>query len=143
LEHWDAVEAIGRLYPAVYRRFKASGRPVGRTDVTVRMMAVLRHLLPAGPLTVGELAEHLQLSKAATTELIDRIEERGLVARIRDQRDRRRVFVWVTDEGRTAAAGPTPRVLEDDLLAKAVQNMTPEERQGLVDGLRALLKEDT
>ncbi|MBO3749606.1 MarR family transcriptional regulator [Streptosporangiaceae bacterium NEAU-GS5] len=134
-----AAEEIGRLYPAVYRRFKASSRPVGGTDLTPRMLSVLRHLQTAGPLTVGELAEHLGLSRAAATELVDRIEERGMVARIRDERDRRRVFVWTTEEGRAAVS---IRVLEDDLLAKAVHEMTPEERQGLVDGLRALLREE-
>jgi DNA-binding MarR family transcriptional regulator len=134
-----AAEEIGRLYPAVYRRFKASPRPVQGTDLTPRMLSVLRHLQTAGPLTVGELAEHLGLSRAATTELVDRIEERGMVARIRDERDRRRVFVWTTEEGRAAVS---IRVLEDDLLAKAVQKMTPEERQGLVEGLRALLREE-
>ena len=30
---------------------------------------------------------------------------------------------------------------EDDPLATAVRMMTPQERQGLVDGLRALLRE--
>lgn len=134
-----AAEEIGRLYPAVYRRFKASHRPVGDSGLTARMLAVLRHLAAAGPLTLGELAAHLRLSKAATTELADRIEERGLVARIRDERDRRRVFIWVTDEGqaKVAAAG---RVLEGDALLDAVGRMTQEERRHLVEGLRALVR---
>ncbi|WP_214327005.1 MarR family winged helix-turn-helix transcriptional regulator [Nonomuraea sediminis] len=139
----EAAEAVGRLYPAVYRRFKATKRPVpGGSGLTTRMYAVLSHLRAAGPLTLGELAEHLQLSKAATTELVNRVEERGLVARIRDERDRRRVFVWVTEEGSTAAAAASPRVLEGDLLTLAVQRMTPQEREGLVTGLRALLREE-
>lgn len=51
------------------------------------------------------------------------------------------MFVWVTEEGRAAAAAAAPRVLEDDLLAQAVRTMTPQERQGLVTGLRALLRD--
>jgi DNA-binding MarR family transcriptional regulator len=141
MDEADAAREVARLYPAVYRRFKASKRPIA-AGLTARMHAVLGHLMAAGPLTLGELTEHLQLSKAATTELVDRVEERGLVARIRDERDRRRVFVWVTDDGRTAAAAASPRVLADDLLARAVRNMTPEEREGLIAGLRALLREE-
>ncbi|MDP4506490.1 MarR family winged helix-turn-helix transcriptional regulator [Nonomuraea sp. NBC_00507] len=140
MEEAEAAREVARLYPAVYRRFKASRRPIA-AGLTARMHAVLGHLLAAGPLTLSELAEHLQLSKAATTELVTRVEERGLVARIRDERDRRRVFVWVTEEGRAAAAAAAPRVLEDDLLAQAVRTMTPQERQGLVTGLRALLRD--
>ncbi|NUR88657.1 MAG: MarR family transcriptional regulator [Nonomuraea sp.] len=142
----DAAEAaneVGRLYPAVYRRFKATKQQVpGAPGLTARMYAVLSHLGAAGPLTLGELAEHLHQSKAATTELVNRIEERGLVARIRDERDRRRVFVWLTEEGRTAAAAASPRVLEGDRLARAVRQMTEQERDWLVAGLRALLREE-
>ncbi len=142
MEEKEAAAEIARLYPAIYRRFKASARPLAGSGLTARMHAVLGHLTASGPLTVGELAEHLRLSRAATTELVDRVEERGLVARIRDERDRRRVFVWVTDEGRTAAAAVRPRVLEDDALARAVRRMTEQERRGLVEGLRALLGEE-
>jgi DNA-binding MarR family transcriptional regulator len=138
MDEEEAAREVARLYPAIYRRFKASRKPMA-AGLTARMHAVLGHLLAAGPLTLSELAEHLQLSKAATTELVDRVEERGLVARIRDERDRRRVFVWVTDEGQAAAAAAAPRVLEDDLLAQAVRKMTPGEREGLIVGLRALL----
>ncbi|MGP3958560.1 MarR family winged helix-turn-helix transcriptional regulator [Nonomuraea sp. 3N208] len=140
MEEAEAAREVARLYPAVYRRFKASRRPIA-AGLTARMHAVLAHLLAAGPLTLSELAEHLQLSKAATTELVTRVEERGLVSRIRDERDRRRVFVWVTDEGRAAAAAAAPRVLEEDLLAQAVRKMTLREREGLVAGLRALLRD--
>ncbi|MEV6031815.1 MarR family transcriptional regulator [Nonomuraea sp. NPDC052116] len=139
MEEAEAAREVARLYPAIYRRFKASKRPIA-AGLTARMHAVLGHLQAAGPLTLSELAEHLQLSKAATTELVNRVEERGLVGRIRDERDRRRVFVWVTDEGRAAFAAATPRVLEDDLLARAVRQMTSQEREGLVTGLRALLR---
>lgn len=139
MDERETADEVGRLYPAVYRRFKASHRPVGESGLTVRMLAVLQHLTAAGPLTVGELAEHLRLSKAATTELIGRIEDRGLVGRIRDERDRRRVFVMVTDEGE-ARAGRAGQVLADSALVEAIRRMTPDERSHLVEGLRALIR---
>ncbi|WP_182885456.1 MarR family transcriptional regulator [Microbispora sp. H10885] len=138
MEERPAVEEISRLYPAVHRCLRMSGQPVGEGDVTARMASVLRRLVAHGPLTVGELAGQLRLSMAATTELVDRVEDRGLVVRARDRRDRRRVFVSVTDAGHAAALTALPR--EEDPLARAVRAMTPGERQGLVDGLRALLR---
>src|SRR5262249_7259901 len=104
---------VARLYPAVYRRFHLSRHTVPGSDVTPRMLGVLQHLAASGPLTIGELVLHLNLSKAATTELVDRLEVRGLVDRMHDERDRRRVFIWLTDEGRTRAAAH-PRVLADE-----------------------------
>jgi DNA-binding MarR family transcriptional regulator len=134
----EAAAEIGRLYPAVYRRFHVSHRPVDGGDLTPRMLAVVQHLAASGPLTVGELATHLRLSKAAATELVNRVEERGLIDRLRDDRDRRRVFVWLTDKGRDRASAHA-QVLADDELRIAVRRMSPTARTRLISGLRALL----
>ena len=49
------------------------------------------------PLTVGALGEHVGLSPAASTALVDRLEARGHVRRVRDERDRRRVHLHATE----------------------------------------------
>jgi DNA-binding MarR family transcriptional regulator len=47
-------------------------------------------------LTAGRLAELTGLSTSATTAALDRLERRGFVSRVRDESDRRRVFVEST-----------------------------------------------
>jgi len=133
-----AADEIGRLYPAVYRRFHVSRRPITGSDLTPRMLGVLQHLAIGGPLTLGELATHLGLSKATATELVNRVQQRGLVDRMRDERDQRRVYVWLTEHGRQRANSHA-RVLADDELLAAVGRMTPADRESLINGLRALL----
>jgi DNA-binding MarR family transcriptional regulator len=103
------------------------------------MLGLLRLLAVAGPLSVGDQARHLGLSRATATELVDRLESKGLVARIRDGHDRRRVFVSLTDAGRTRAAAH-PEVLACDQLLRAVERMTPADRRALITGLRGLLE---
>jgi DNA-binding MarR family transcriptional regulator len=49
------------------------------------------------PITVGELGQRLRLSPAATTALVDRLENVGHVRRHRDPADRRRVTVRMSD----------------------------------------------
>jgi DNA-binding MarR family transcriptional regulator len=49
--------------------------------------------------TIGKLAERLQLQHHSTVELIDRLCERGLVERKRDEADQRRVLVHLTSQG--------------------------------------------
>ncbi len=134
----ELAAEVGHLYPAVYRRFHVSHHAIPGADVTPRMLGVLHHLRASGPLTLSELVTHLNLSKAATTELVNRLEAKGLVARMQDERDRRRVFIWLTDEGHERAA-THPRVLEDEALAQALARMQPAERAQLLTGLRALL----
>lgn len=47
-------------------------------------------------LTAGRLAEITGLSTSATTAALDRLERRGFVTRVRDNTDRRRVFIVST-----------------------------------------------
>jgi DNA-binding MarR family transcriptional regulator len=60
--------------------------------------------------TVAELARECQLDAGAMTRLLDRLEAKGLVARVRSLEDRRVVNLELTEEGR-AAAGKIPEVL--------------------------------
>jgi DNA-binding MarR family transcriptional regulator len=49
--------------------------------------------------TVAVLAERMQLQHHSTVELIDRLEERGFLYRLRATDDRRQVFVKLTHDG--------------------------------------------
>ena len=52
-----------------------------------------------GPKTAGQLAAATGLTSAATTTLLDRLERRGLVRRVRDAADRRKVLVEMSELG--------------------------------------------
>ncbi len=52
------------------------------------------------PLSASRLAEATGLSSAATTAMIDRLERKGFVQRIRHDTDRRQVLVELTDPGK-------------------------------------------
>jgi DNA-binding MarR family transcriptional regulator len=133
------VKTVAALYPAVYRRFHRLGQPVPGTELTMRMGGVLQALTSGGPLTLGEIAADLGLGKATVTELVDRIEAKGLVARIRDDRDRRRVFIGLTEAGERAVQS-MGEVLEDSSLREALGRMSPQDREHLITGLEALLQ---
>ncbi len=53
-------------------------------------------------LTIGAIAERLQIQHHSAVELVARAEARGLVSRTRGSSDRRQVFVAVTDAGARA-----------------------------------------
>jgi len=114
---------VGRLYPAIYLRFHVSKQRLAGTDITSRMLWVLQHLESVGPSTLGELAQASGVKKSTMTELIDRLETKGYVGRMRDERDARRVFVGLTSSGERRA-----------------RRMTADERAALVRGLRALVR---
>jgi DNA-binding MarR family transcriptional regulator len=61
--------------------------------------AQLLCILIDGPIGMTDLSRLLHLEKSSLTGLVDRVERRGLVTRIRDGRDRRVCQVALTGEG--------------------------------------------
>jgi DNA-binding MarR family transcriptional regulator len=55
-----------------------------------KALSVLQRL---GPLSAGDLARRTGLATASVTNLVDRLERKGFVRRVRDPRDRRRIVV--------------------------------------------------
>ncbi|BEL03036.1 hypothetical protein Q0Z83_012270 [Actinoplanes sichuanensis] len=53
-------------------------------------------------LTAGMVARLLHMQQSSVSALADRLETAGLLARVRDDSDRRRVWLCLTDEGREA-----------------------------------------
>src|SRR5664279_1153962 len=116
----EAARRIAHLFPEVYRCYHWAQRVAGADlPVTRRAVGVLQHLSASGPLTVGEQAEHLGLRRNSVSELLQRLEVKGLVARIRDERDERRVLVWLTDSGRDVVSR-IGQVLAPDLIAQVM-----------------------
>jgi len=68
-------------------------RQARRMGLNITDMQTLRLLDLHGPLGPTELARRLDLRTASVTVLLDRLEATGLIERIRDDHDRRRVTV--------------------------------------------------
>jgi DNA-binding MarR family transcriptional regulator len=84
-----AMGAAARVRPVVARAARLS-----HTE-----LVALEHLT-MGPVGPAELARLLEVSTAASTGIVDRLEARGHVARVADPTDRRRTSVEITDSGR-------------------------------------------
>lgn len=85
------------------RRFlrfsEQAARAAGLEPQQHQLLLTIRGLPPGAEPTVGELAERLQIRHHSVVELIDRLEERQLIHRVRSGQDRRKVLIEVTPEG--------------------------------------------
>jgi len=63
---------------------------MGLHPTDYKALGILERL---GPMTAGDIARNSGLATASVTNLIDRLEKKGFVRRVRDGRDRRRVLV--------------------------------------------------
>jgi len=133
----DEAAAFCELFPAVYLRF-CRQRDEGETRLTPQMDGVLHHLAMSGPLTVGEMARHFARAQSVVSEIVDGMEKKGLLERMRDTRDRRRTLVWLTDEARAVLAR-RQQVLDPARVAQAMRRMPEPDRTTLIESLRALV----
>ncbi|UUW90503.1 MarR family winged helix-turn-helix transcriptional regulator [Pimelobacter simplex] len=79
--------------------------------------AYLLRAVAGAPYSVGGLAELLQVTKQAASQMVDLLEGRGLVARAVNPTDRRAREVTATDRGRSvlATADQAWRTVEDEV----------------------------
>lgn len=90
------AEGLIALGLAVERLRVGICRELDLTPQQVQLVCALDH----GPRTSGGLAALLACDKTNITGLVDRLEPRGLVQRVRDSADRRVVHIDLTDDGR-------------------------------------------
>src|SRR5712691_3749255 len=93
------ISALGTALQAYQRSTDAFDDQVARLLKLNRTDLRCLDWLFDGPKTAGQLAEAIGLSSAATTALLDRLEHRGLVQRVRDAADRRKVLAEMTELG--------------------------------------------
>ncbi|MFN8557540.1 MAG: MarR family transcriptional regulator [Dehalococcoidia bacterium] len=99
-----------QTYLLTFRYYEAVTAKFGLSYPQSAVLTVLR--LNGKPLPLSRVARLLTQEAQSTTELADRLERRGYVRRIRDQRDRRLVLLELTDEGQEAIDKILPALRE-------------------------------
>ncbi len=100
-------------------------------------LGILHHLIQADePLPLSSLADRISCVKSNITQLMDRMEADGLVARSNDPSDRRSVRANVTAEGRLRYS-QAAKVLEEQerALLKCLPETDRRKLAGLLDQL--------
>lgn len=106
----SAEERILRSLRRISRALELHSKQLKATHrLTAPQLICLRELKDVGHTTPSELARAVSLSQATITGILDRLEARGMVQRARNPRDKRRVIVELTQEGKEAVdAAPLP-----------------------------------
>lgn len=95
----DALDAYVKLLRAS-RAVLARVEPrLAEAGLTTTQFGVLEAILHKGPLSQRDLSQKVLTSPGNMTDLIDKLEARGLARRVRQKADRRAVRVELTEEG--------------------------------------------
>ena len=87
-----------------------------------------------GEMAMSRVADVLDVSLSNASGLIDRLEERGLVERIRVPDDRRVVLVRVTDLGRRTLS--EAEIIKEEMLTRILGALEPEQLRRVGNALR-------
>lgn len=115
----------------VIRQFRSSdvgltNQPVG--EISFAEIHVVEYLGDRAACMMKELAEFLLVAVNTVTTIVDKLEDKQLVRRVRDESDRRIVMVELTDRGREAYQG----ILESRLNAcRAMLTPLTEDEQDI------------
>lgn len=125
----DLGNAVGSL------RCVGSQRLV-RLGISMTHFHVLTLLSHHEAMPMGRLAEILDASMSSATGIIDRMEERGLVERVRVPGDRRIVLVRPTQSGLDLV--DEAELVKSDVMAAAVARLTDDQLDRLAESAACL-----
>jgi DNA-binding MarR family transcriptional regulator len=111
--------------------------PFGLHEGELNVLAALRRAGPPYVLTPTELYRSLLVSSGAMTNRLDRLESAGLLVRTPDPRDRRRVRVGLTDQGRDVIDRTMD--VHTEGLTKLFSSLSDDDAAALERLLRSLL----
>ncbi|HZG60740.1 MAG TPA: MarR family transcriptional regulator [Anoxybacillus sp.] len=136
----DVIIELEKSLRYVAAILKQKGREIlTQYPITPPQFVALQWLLEEGDMTIGELSNKMYLAFSTTTDLVDRMEKNGLVARVKDQNDRRVVRIHLLEEGE--------RIIEEVIkkrqqyLLEVLENFSEEEIIFLEKSLKKLHQE--
>ncbi|WP_027818251.1 MarR family winged helix-turn-helix transcriptional regulator [Paraburkholderia bannensis] len=139
IRDYDLGESVGYLISRVRSSMSnlVTQRTVAELGVTSQQASVLFMVASGKCVLAAELAREYGIDASAVTRLVDRLEKRGLLQRVRSSEDRRAVRLALTPEGEVIAARmPAIFTSVTDELSKG---FTPEEVGFLKSMLRRIL----
>lgn len=133
----DAIRALLLLMPRLVGRAKRLRIPDELQSLALapRHLSLLSYLLFDGPMTVNDLAKHLEIAPTTVSLMIGELSRKGILERREDEDDHRRRIISITEEQQPAirawlARGATA-------WRQALSPLTPAERRTFVATLLA------
>jgi DNA-binding MarR family transcriptional regulator len=125
-EQRAAIAAMIAEFGSVFRELRCAGSErLVKFGVSMTHLHVIALLSRHGPMPMSRLADLLDVSLSNATGLVDRMEERGFVSRVRVPDDRRLVLVESTELGRQLET--EMEFLKGELLDKVLARLDPDQ----------------
>lgn len=136
-DHVPPEEALGFLLWDTSRAFvRTFSARIAEHGVSFGVFPYLRALWEEDGLTQSELSDRVRMKGPTTVAAIAELERRGWVSRLGHPDDRRKVNVFLTDEGRALRQRLMPAVHANN--TKGLRGLSPEQERQIKDLLKQI-----
>ena len=102
----------------VIRAIDLHSKQLNKTSgLTGPQLLIMTEVAQTDGITASRIAQNVNLSPATVTNILDRIENRGLITRVRSQLDKRRVSLHLTTQGEEIL-DKAPKPLQEHFITK-------------------------
>ena len=129
----EIIFSIRRLMQAGELYTKELNR---KYQVSAAQLNCILALYEHGSLPPSQIAKHMMVQSSTVTGVVDRLEQKGFVMRIRNSPDRRVITVQLTDAGRSLAERAPPPIQQK--IINGLRKLSAVEIEQVVNSLAAL-----
>ncbi len=110
--HERVLVALRQIIRAIDLHSKKLERESGLTGPQLLVMQVIDL---SQDITAGQIAKDVNLSQATVTTILDRLEKKAYLKRVRSQEDKRRVLVELTEAGKQVLSN-APTLMQESFI---------------------------
>jgi DNA-binding MarR family transcriptional regulator len=133
----EQASQLEHLMPAILRRLFTLNHAGILAEMPLAQLRICSYLQD-GPRSMSAIADELDMSTSAVTQIADRMERSGLVERVSDSEDRRLKHLYLTEHAKAVMKERRDRRTRR---AREALALLPEStREGLLIGLQRLLE---
>lgn len=137
-ERQDRMQNITKQLRVIFRAVQAHSKSVQRQcGLSSAKLWMMWELFSNPGLKVSELARSLTIHPSTCSNMLDQLEDKGLVRRDRSKIDQRAVHLYLTEDG-TKLLAEAPRPAKGNL-SQALEHLSDENLLNLEDGLSQLI----
>jgi len=124
-----SMQIIMRIRQIIQQMSKYSKYIQENYKITIPQLICLHEVYQHGPISIGALTKIVFLNNSTVTGIIDRLEAREFVKRVRISKDRRQVHLEITEHG-VNFIKKAPKPLQDQFIDRL--NTLDEEKTTLI-----------
>ena len=132
-KHQELLIALRKVIRAIDLHSKHLSKTSGLTSPQLLIMLEIDKV--AG-VNSSQVAKSVNLSAATVTNILDRLENKNLISRVRDTQDKRKVGLYLTDNGKALLLN-APQALQEHFIDK-FSNLAQWEQSQLLSSMERL-----